>query len=74
MVPHLKPTAVGVELAPVKEPDRVAPVEPFPVTVLDVVTEAVGCCPPEVPPPDPLQLPTVNFGLSNLVFFAFEDA
>ena len=46
LVPHLNQAAVGVELAPEKEPRRVAPSELTLVSGLTVVTEAVGSCPP----------------------------
>lgn len=50
LVPHSKPTSLGVSEAPVYEADRVAPVCPIPVASA-VVT--VGSSPP-APPPDPL--------------------
>ena len=50
--------------------ERVAPLAPT-IVALPVVTVAVW---PPAPPPDSLQLPTVNLGLSNLVFLAFEDS
>ena len=53
LVPHSKPTSLGVSEAPEYVADRVAPACPIPVASA-VVT--VGSSPP-APPPDPLQLP-----------------
>ena len=57
-VPHQKATSLGVELAPVKEPDRVASVE-LGIFTPSVLTVALGSCPPS-PPTDRSQLVPFN--------------